>query len=94
MSSLEAPILVKATRRTTRGLHAYGAEACLPPETILDSPRVQPFDGFVYGPLHREDVDSSGGLRCQVATRNANRNQALKYYGRRFMHSREPRVGT
>jgi hypothetical protein len=26
---------------------AYGAEAYLPPETLLDSPRVQPFDGFV-----------------------------------------------
>jgi hypothetical protein len=50
MSSLEAPIPVKATRRTSRGALcylAYGAEACLPLETLLDSPRVQQFDGFV-----------------------------------------------
>jgi hypothetical protein len=97
MSSLEAPIPVKTTRRTTRGLRATspkGPKPAFPPETLLDSPRVQTFDGFVQGPLQREDVDSSGGLTCQVATRNAHRNQALRYYGRQFMHSREPRVRT
>jgi hypothetical protein len=50
MSSLETPIPVKANRWTTRGALcylAYGAKPCLPPETLLDSPRVQSFDGFV-----------------------------------------------
>jgi hypothetical protein len=50
MSSLETPIPVKATRRTTRGPRATwpaGPKSAFPPETLLDSPRVQPFDGFV-----------------------------------------------
>jgi hypothetical protein len=35
---------VETTRRTPRGTPCspvYGAEACLPPETLLDSPRAQ-----------------------------------------------------
>jgi hypothetical protein len=36
------------TRRTTGGTPCplvYGAKVCLPPETLLDSPRVQSLDG-------------------------------------------------
>jgi hypothetical protein len=42
MSSSEAPTSVEITRWTV-----YGAEACLPPETLLDSPRVQTSDRFM-----------------------------------------------
>jgi hypothetical protein len=47
MSSPEAPTLVEATRRTPRGTlcsPVYGAEACLPSETLLDSPWAQTSD--------------------------------------------------
>jgi hypothetical protein len=50
MSSPEAPTLVGITRRTPRGTPCspvYGAEACLPPETLLDSPRAQISDRFM-----------------------------------------------
>jgi hypothetical protein len=33
-------------------------EACLPPETLLDSPWVQSSDGSMQERLQREDVDS------------------------------------
>jgi hypothetical protein len=47
MSSPEAPTPVGTTRWTPRGTPCslvYGAEACLPPKTLLDSPRVQASD--------------------------------------------------
>jgi hypothetical protein len=37
----------------------YGAEACLPPEIIMGSPRVQSFDESMQEQQRREDVDSS-----------------------------------
>jgi hypothetical protein len=50
MSSPEAPTPVEITRPTPRGTPCppvYGAEACLPPETLLDSLRVQTSDRFM-----------------------------------------------
>jgi hypothetical protein len=50
MSSLEAPTPVEITRWTPRGTPCspvYGAETCLPPETLLESPRVQTSDRFM-----------------------------------------------
>jgi hypothetical protein len=47
MSSPEIPTPVATTRWTPRGTPCspvYGAEACLPPETLLDSPQVQASD--------------------------------------------------
>jgi hypothetical protein len=44
MYSLKAPTPAEKTRRTSRGTPCspvYRAEACLPPETLLDSPRAQ-----------------------------------------------------
>jgi hypothetical protein len=61
MSSLETPTLVGTTRWTPRGTPCspvYGAEACLPPETLLDSPRVQASDKFMQKWLQHEDEDS------------------------------------
>jgi hypothetical protein len=61
MSSLEAPTLVGTTRWTPRGTPCslvYGAEACLPPETLLDSPRVQASDKPMQKWLQHEDEDS------------------------------------
>jgi hypothetical protein len=50
-SSGSCPVHPNGRRRTTRWTHmgtpcssVYGAEACLPPETLLDSPRVQASD--------------------------------------------------
>jgi hypothetical protein len=47
MFSLETPTPVTTTRRATGGTSyslVYEAEACLPPETLLDSPWVQYFN--------------------------------------------------
>jgi hypothetical protein len=80
MFSPEALSPVTTARRTTRGTPyspVFGAEACLPPETLMDSPRVQSFDKSVQERPHRENVDSIGERRGQAATRNAHCNQAL-----------------
>jgi hypothetical protein len=50
MSSPETPTPVVTARRAAGGTpHSLvnGAEACLPPETLLDSPRVQSSDGSI-----------------------------------------------
>ena len=71
----------------------YGAEACLPPEVLLCSPRVQAFDESLQKQLRRDDVDLVDERRWQAAIRNARYNQALKRYHQRFVHSRELRAG-
>jgi hypothetical protein len=43
----------------------YEAEACLPPETLLDSPRVQPSNGSIQKRLQHEDVDSISKRRWE-----------------------------
>jgi hypothetical protein len=61
MSSPEVPTPVGATRRTPRGTPCspvYGVEAYLPPETLLDSPRVQTSDKSMQKWLQYEDEDS------------------------------------
>jgi hypothetical protein len=66
MSSPEVPTLVGTTRRTPRGTPCspvYGAEAYLPPETLLDSPRVQASDKSMQKWLQHEDEDSF--IKCR-----------------------------
>ena len=46
----------RATRETPFFL-VYGAEACLPLEIQLGSPRVQAFDETMQEQLRRDDVD-------------------------------------
>ena len=61
MSSPEAPTPVGTTRWTLRGTPCspvYGAEVCLPSETLLDSPRVQASDKSMQKWLQHEDEDS------------------------------------
>jgi hypothetical protein len=70
----------------------YGAEACLPPETLMGSPRAQSFDGFMQEQLRHKDVDFINERRWRAAIRNARYNQALRRYHQRFVHSRELRV--
>jgi hypothetical protein len=70
----------------------YGAEACLPPEIIMFSPRVQSFDESMQEQLQREDVDFINEHRWRAAIRNAWYNQTLRRYHQRFVHSRELRV--
>jgi hypothetical protein len=62
---------VTTARRTTRGTPyslVYGAEACLSPETLMDSPRVQSFDKSVQERPHLKDVDSIDERRWQAVT--------------------------
>jgi hypothetical protein len=70
----------------------YGAEACLPSEIIMGSPRVQSFDESMQEQLRREDVDFIDERRWRAATRNARYNQALRRYHQRFVHSRVLRL--
>jgi hypothetical protein len=61
MSSPETLTPVATARRDIEGTPyspVYGAEACLPLETLLDSPWVQSSDGSIQKRLQREDVDS------------------------------------
>jgi hypothetical protein len=69
------------------------AEACLPPEIPMGSPRVQSFDESIQEQLRHEDVDFIDERRWQAAIRNARYNQALRRYHQRFVHSSELRVG-
>jgi hypothetical protein len=82
----------RATGETSFFL-VYGAEACLPPEIIMGSPRVQSFDESMQEQLRREDVDFINERRWRAAIRNARYNQALRSYHQRFVHSRELRAG-
>jgi hypothetical protein len=61
MSSPEAPSPVGTTRWTPRGnpcSPVYGAKACLPPETLLDSPQVQTSNRYMKKWLQREGEGS------------------------------------
>jgi hypothetical protein len=69
------------------------AEACLPPEIVMGSPRVQDFDESMQEQLRREDMDFIDERRWQATIRNARHNQALRRYHQRFVHSRKLRVG-
>jgi hypothetical protein len=82
----------RATEETLFFL-VYGAEACLPPEIIMGSPRVQSFDESAQEQLRREDVDFIDEHRWRAAVRNAWYNQALRHYHQRFVHSRKLEVG-
>jgi hypothetical protein len=77
MSSLETPTPVATARRATGGTPyslVYGAEACLPPETLMDSPRIQSFDKSLQERPQRKDMGSIDERRGQAATRNARCN--------------------
>jgi hypothetical protein len=80
MSSPEAPTPVETTRRTPRGTPCslvYRAEACLPPETLLDSLRVQTSDRFMQewpqpkprAPSSNADRDPGSGPSLTVTTK-------------------------
>jgi hypothetical protein len=83
MSSPENPTPVVTARQATGGTPyslVYGAEACLPSETLMDSPRVQSFDKSVQERPQRKDMGSIDERRGQAATRNARCNQAPRCY--------------
>jgi hypothetical protein len=80
MSSPEAPTPVETTRRTPRETPCspiYGAEACLPLETLLDSPQVQTSDRFMQkwpqpktrAPSSNADGDPGSGPSLTVNTK-------------------------
>jgi hypothetical protein len=95
MSSPKTPTPVMTTSRATGetpSFLVYGAKACLPPETLMGSPRVQYFDESMQEQLRREDVDFINERRWQATIRNARYNQALRRYYQLFMHGRELRV--
>jgi hypothetical protein len=61
MSSPETPTSVATTRWTLGGTPyspVCGVEAYLPPETLLDSPRVQASDKSMQKRLQHKDEDS------------------------------------
>jgi hypothetical protein len=70
----------------------YGAEASLPPEIIMGSPRVQAFDESMQERLRREDMNFIDECRWRAAIQNARYNQVLRRYHQRFVHSMELRV--
>jgi hypothetical protein len=95
MSSLEALTPVMTTSQTpvaTPPFLVYGSEACLPPKTLMGSPRAQSFDESMQEWLQREDMDFISEHGWQAAIRNARYNQALRRYHQRSMHSRELEV--
>ena len=71
----------------------YGAKACLPPEILMGSPRVQTFDESMQEQLRHEDMDFIDERRWRAVIRNARYNQALRRYHQQFVHSRELGVG-
>jgi hypothetical protein len=71
---------VETTRRTPGGTPyspVCGAEACLPPKTLLDSPRIQTFDRFMQewpqsnmrAPLSNADGHPGSGPSLTVSTK-------------------------
>jgi hypothetical protein len=92
MSSPEAPTLVTTASRArgaTLPFPVHESEACLPPETLMCSPRAQSSDESMQERLHRKDVDFINKRRWQAAIRNARYNQALGRYRQRIVHSRK-----
>jgi hypothetical protein len=68
MSSPETLTPVATVRRAAGGTSyspVYGAEACLPPEPLLDYPWVQSSDGSIQKRLQRKDVDSISKRRWE-----------------------------
>ena len=77
MFSPETPTPVTKANRAARETPlflVYGAEACLPPKTLLGSPRVQSVSESMQEQLRRKDMDSIGKCRWQATTRNARYN--------------------
>jgi hypothetical protein len=97
MSSPEAPTPVTTASRVpgaTPPFPVHGSEACLPPETLMGSPRAQSSDESMQERLWRKDMDFINKRRWQAAIRNARYNQTLGRYRRRIVHSRGSGFGT
>jgi hypothetical protein len=91
MSSLETPTPMATTKRTTRGTPGppvYGVEACLPPENVLDSPRVQSSDRFMQewpqtgAPSSNADGNPGSGPSLTESTKTKKRSATLPQLGR------------
>jgi hypothetical protein len=95
MFTPEAPTPAMTTSRATGATPSflvYGAEACLPLETLMASPRAQSFGESMQEWLRRKDMDFINEHRWQALTQNARYNQALGRHRQQIMHSRELRV--
>jgi hypothetical protein len=68
------PNHTQPSHRETLFFLVYGAEACLPLEIIMGSPRVQAFDESMQEQLRREDVDFIDERRWRAVIRNARYN--------------------
>jgi hypothetical protein len=69
MFSPETPTLVTTASRATGATPfflIYGAEASLPPEIFMVSPRFQPFDESMQEQLWHEDMDFIDERRWQA----------------------------
>jgi hypothetical protein len=89
MSSPEAPTPVKTTRGTPCS-SIYRAEACLPPETLLDSPWVQASDRYIQewpqqktrAPVSNADGDPGSGPSPTASTKPRRAPQLSPQLGR------------
>jgi hypothetical protein len=97
MSSPEAPTLVTLASQATGvtpPFPVHGSEACLPPETLMGSPRAQSSDESMQERLRRKYVYFINKRRWQATIRNACYDQALGRYRQWIVHSRKLGFGT
>jgi hypothetical protein len=69
MSSPKAPTPVTTASRATGAtppFPVYGSEACLPPETLMGSPRAQSFGESMQERLRRKDMGFINEHRWQA----------------------------
>lgn len=71
----------------------YGAEAVLPSEITLGSPRVHHYSESAQQQQRAEDVNLLEEARCKASLRNARYQQGLRRYHERHVRSRALEVG-
>jgi transposase InsO family protein len=71
----------------------YGAEAVLPPELTMRSPRVTAYNEILQEQARREDVDLLEEGRVRAALRAARYQQTLRRYHQRQVRARSLQVG-
>ncbi|XP_066161989.1 uncharacterized protein [Oryza sativa Japonica Group] len=96
----ELPAVLWANRTTpsratgeTPFFLVYGAEAVLPLELSLRSPRVALYDEANQDDLRRDDLDYLEERRRRAALRTARYQQALRRYHQRHIRARSLQVG-
>jgi ribonuclease HI/transposase InsO family protein len=96
----ELPCVLWANRTTpsratgeTPFFLVFGAEAVLPPEVSMGSPRVRMYDETLQEQARQADVDVIEEKRRRAGIRNANYQQQLRRYHQRSVRSRQLQEG-